>query len=167
MPPAAFTTSAAICAPTRQAWPGSAKGPVTGCTTPILNVFGCAPSGRGNPATITAAADLRNVRRLFVRIGEPPEQRVTKLYRQGRWVPRVHALEANRARHPDLLHVLGEARSPGIIGPMLDREREPETQRHGHRAQGRGRAPMSAEKRRAAPIAGHTKSRTFSSIWRR
>src|SRR5204863_712401 len=64
-PPAALIASAAIWAPRRQAWPGSASGPVTGWTTPILNVFAWARSGCGKPTTAApATVARRNVRRL-------------------------------------------------------------------------------------------------------
>src|SRR5947207_2722341 len=64
MPPAAFTASTAIWAPSRQAWPGSASGPVTGCTAPILNVLACARSVAGALRTAApATAVLRKVRR--------------------------------------------------------------------------------------------------------
>jgi len=64
-PPAALTASTASRAPSRHAWPGSASGPVTGCTAAILNVFGCAESGRGAPASAApASVALRNVRRV-------------------------------------------------------------------------------------------------------
>src|SRR5262245_23905118 len=65
IPPAALTASVAICAPSRHAWPGSASGPVIGCTAPILNVLPWASSARGAPATATpVAAVIRNVRRV-------------------------------------------------------------------------------------------------------
>jgi hypothetical protein len=58
--------STAICAPSRQACPGSASGPVTGCTAPILNVEACARSGRGTPAIAAlAAVAVRKVRRVI------------------------------------------------------------------------------------------------------
>src|SRR5262245_47762053 len=67
MPPAALTASTAICAPSRQAWPGSASAPVTGWIAPILNVLGCARSGSGKPRTAAPpTVVLRNVRR-FIR----------------------------------------------------------------------------------------------------
>ena len=72
IPPAAFTASTAIWALSRHACPGSASGPVTGCTAPILNVLPCA---RGAPGTATRtappAAILRNVRRVS-RVIRPP-----------------------------------------------------------------------------------------------
>src|SRR5437660_348607 len=42
IPPAALIASTAICAPRRQACPGSARAPVTGWIAPILNVLDCA-----------------------------------------------------------------------------------------------------------------------------
>ena len=73
MPPAALMASAAICAPTRQAWPGSASGPVTGWTTPILKVLACARRGSGNPAMAApVAAVARNVRRVELNVVMQP-----------------------------------------------------------------------------------------------
>src|SRR5262249_34000094 len=55
MPPAALSSSAAIWAPARQAWPGSARGPVTGWMTPTLTVGACARKTAGNPRAETPA----------------------------------------------------------------------------------------------------------------
>src|SRR6185295_11405864 len=66
MPPAALIASAAICAPRRHAWPGSASGPVIGCTTPTLSVGAWARSTAGKPSAAAPAAvpaALRKVRR--------------------------------------------------------------------------------------------------------
>src|SRR5262249_2015754 len=49
MPPAALTSSAAIWAPARQAWPGSGSGAVTGWITPIWTVGAWARRTAGNP----------------------------------------------------------------------------------------------------------------------
>src|SRR5215470_10892175 len=67
MPPAALTASAAICAPRRQAWPGSASGPVTGWTTPILKAGACARSTAGKPTTALAPAAAPAVLRKALR----------------------------------------------------------------------------------------------------
>src|SRR6266850_1929022 len=66
MPPAALMASAAICAPSRHAWPGSASGPVIGCTTPTFSVGAWARSTAGKPSAAAPAAvpaALRKVRR--------------------------------------------------------------------------------------------------------
>src|SRR5262245_60592315 len=68
MPPAALISSAAIWAPARHAWPGSASGPVTGWITPILMVGACARRTAGNPSAetpATAPAPATNDRRLI------------------------------------------------------------------------------------------------------
>src|SRR3990172_6653173 len=67
IPPAALMASAAIWAPSRQACPGSASGPVTGWTTPTLKAGACARKTAGKPvsavAPAAAPAVLRNVLR--------------------------------------------------------------------------------------------------------
>src|SRR5882672_1316834 len=66
MPPAALMASAAICAPRRQAWPGSASGPVIGCTAPTLSVGDWARSTVGKPsaaAPTAVPAAFKKVRR--------------------------------------------------------------------------------------------------------
>ncbi len=70
IPPAALMASAAICAPSRQAWPGSARGPVTGWMAPTLKVGTWARSTAGKPRAAAPAAvpaafrpTFRNVRR--------------------------------------------------------------------------------------------------------
>src|SRR3989442_12207009 len=71
IPPAALIASTAICAPRRQACPGSARAPVTGWIAPILNVLDCARSGSGNPSAAgPAAAGGGNGRALLA--GPPP-----------------------------------------------------------------------------------------------
>src|SRR5215831_6011384 len=71
MPSAALTASAAIWAPSRQACPGSDRGPVTVWMTPIFTVGACARSTAGKPSEAApAAAPLSNVRRPMAMI--PP-----------------------------------------------------------------------------------------------
>src|SRR4029077_16156592 len=84
IPPAALIASAAIWAPRRHAWPGSASGPGIGCTAPILNVLGWARNDRGAPATAApATAVRRKVRRVTraIVIMKPPCR--------GRWSSRA------------------------------------------------------------------------------
>src|SRR5262245_39054456 len=67
MPPAALTASTAICAPSRQACPGSAGGAVPGWIAPMLDVFSCPRCGRRQTTTeAPPTVVLRNVRR-FIR----------------------------------------------------------------------------------------------------
>src|SRR5512138_3685197 len=64
MPPAALIASTAICAPRRQACPGSARGPVTGWMAPTLKVGTWARSTAGKPRTAApAAVAFRKLRR--------------------------------------------------------------------------------------------------------
>src|SRR3990167_4717766 len=51
-------SSMAIIAPSRHCWPEYASAPVTGCSTPTLTVFACAPPTNGKAIADAAAADL-------------------------------------------------------------------------------------------------------------
>src|SRR5215471_3769196 len=80
IPPAALISSAAIWAPARHAWPGSARGPVTGWITPTLTVGVCARRTAGNPRAETPATtpapftnDRRSIRDLWLTdMSSPP-----------------------------------------------------------------------------------------------
>src|SRR5262245_9597756 len=106
MPPAALIASAAICAPSRQAWPGSARGPVTGWTAPVVHVLASARSARGRPASCEpATADSRQVRRLTPRVIERLLAGVGGLYaRQDALTEQPDGLERRLLRQPRPLH---------------------------------------------------------------
>ena len=75
MPPAALMASAAIWAPRRHAWPGSARGPVTQCSVPIFTVGACARRTAGKPATTAVPAAAPAVLRKVLRSVFPARRR--------------------------------------------------------------------------------------------
>src|SRR5947209_6382380 len=116
IPPAALIASTAICAPRRQACPGSARAPVTGWIAPILNVLDCARSGSGNPsAAAPAAVVVRNVRRVCRRF-----MRSLPLFIDAR---PLSAQELFGDDHPlDLVRALVDLHGLGVAHVPLHRE---------------------------------------------
>src|SRR5215467_15874185 len=110
MPPAALMVSAAICAPRRQAWPGSASGPVTGWTTPILKVGAWARRTAGKPTSVAAPAAVPAVLRKLRRFGRLESRaliEISGLLFRRIVVEAAAALAAEAARHD---HPLEERR---------------------------------------------------------
>src|SRR5207302_815354 len=72
IPPAALIASTAICAPRRQACPGSARAPVTAWFAPTFNALDFPPSASGTPraeaSTAVVATPLCRASRRFPRV---------------------------------------------------------------------------------------------------